>query len=293
MLHTITGKVALSALLFLLLITGLGFSSIQGSLAERRAIDLLTVATDQMLLHQQFLQVFNRTIAESINASARQEAKELAQAKLFFGLAVQAHDALNQLELRNAGVRSAPLSAQRAEVVGQLGRVLDQIEASMARGDELLFDGAVEMIEDIEADLDTLVAAQIAYTEQIIDANESELLGLISFAQIAVPVQFGLISLITAWAIWLLHQFIVQPVRLLAQSATAIGEGQLDQAIVTQGIDEIGTLQRALQQTAVNLGDREQAIKAYTGELQVALAEIEAGPRSRRSSLRKTPLSAR
>ncbi|NTV63611.1 MAG: HAMP domain-containing protein, partial [Oscillochloris sp.] len=53
----------------------------------------------------------------------------------------------------------------------------------------------------------------------------------------------------------------------LAAEPKAIGDGQLDLPIDTTGIDEIGQLQRALQQMAMDLRDREQVLLERTTQL--------------------------
>lgn len=276
MLRTITGKVTLTAILFLILIIALSVGSIQGSQSTKNVTNQLLATLNQATLHERFVQAFNRSIAESINAALAGDDDELAQAGMFLALAGSELDALNQFELRSSNMQTALLGERRAGIIYRLGLVLATITNAKADNDLDARGEVIEEIEEIEEELDLLVREQNQRLEQDGASNQAQINNLINFTQATVPFQFALVAASIAAAVWLLHRFIVRPIRILSQNATAIGEGKLEQLIQTNGIDEIGILQHALQQTAINIRAREQDIQANTRELQTALAEIKA-----------------
>jgi anti-anti-sigma regulatory factor/HAMP domain-containing protein len=82
-----------------------------------------------------------------------------------------------------------------------------------------------------------------------------------------------LVALLGGLLVWLIARYFSRPLRALAETATAIGQGQLDVPLPIRRGGEIGTLATAFQQMVVDLRAARAAVLEHQSTLETRVAD--------------------
>lgn len=267
-MRSITGKVLIGATVFL---AYLAFMAVQAVNANRHMSAALSQMTDTVLPEA--------TLNEHIELHLGRAVSDLRR-----GIYDRSPDALDTVAIQLAQTRKeidvlAQINPGEHDLLfmalsEQRQILLDQIEALRADATTVVADhnrpvstAQLAMLTQIEGDLEDLSSQRNDWLVQAANAHIQEVEALVHATDIAVPISYSALGLLTILMLWLLHRLIVQPVRILATVARAIGDGQLDQPIDTTGVDEIGQLQHAIRQMAADLRDHEQSLLERTAQV--------------------------
>ncbi|MBX0330565.1 response regulator [Oscillochloris sp. ZM17-4] len=268
MAHSITGKVMIGVGVFLAFLTLIAAQAVYGITITSEALSHLTrTVLPQVTLDGQFELRMLRATADISRVFYDRSPDELAIAQEQVALARQAMDALAQIEDGDADPLFAQLRARRLVLLGRAEALLAEAALLVDDHDATIAASQIDALEQMEVDLDDLIAQHSMQTAQAMSAGAREAEAPVRAARNAAPIGFGVIGLVAILVSWLFHIQIVRPVRALAGVATAIGAGQLDQDIDTSGVDEVGHLQLALRQMVMNLRDRERALMEHTAQI--------------------------
>jgi signal transduction histidine kinase/DNA-binding response OmpR family regulator len=242
--------------------------AVSGISLTAQALDHLAhTVLPQAALDEQFELHLMRTTAELSSTIYDRSPADLALAEAQLALAHKADNSLALIEADEADPLLAQLRVRRRELLGRAEALLADVAPLISTPSRPPSDPQIAQLEQIEADLDDLILQRNAQIAQAMGASASAVEAPVLAARVAAPVSFAAIGLVAILVVWLLHRLIVQPVRTLANVATEIGAGTLDQQIDTSGIDEIGRLQRDLLQMKTSLRDRERAHMEHTAQI--------------------------
>jgi anti-anti-sigma regulatory factor/HAMP domain-containing protein len=276
MLRTITGKVSLSLLLFLALLVGVALLSVRESLRITATTQHLGTATlAEAELNAEFMYHIGRTITELVSAAALHSTEELDEATEMLAEAQAVQGQFLALGADEHAHDHDDFNARRAQLLVALEEAAVGVGASLSAptADGLIL--LLEELEELEEEVEHLRADQRSSEQALAAADVADVVASTRMALITAPLQFLVIGLLSGLAVWLLHRFVVRPVRELAQVTGAIGAGQLDQPVPDGGIDEVGVLQGAIRQMVANLRRRDQQVAERTQEAQDALSALE------------------
>ncbi|NJN14906.1 MAG: HAMP domain-containing protein [Oscillochloris sp.] len=265
-MHSITTRVTAVIGAFLVLLAIIAFQAIYGVSKTAAAVDYLAESVlPQAAAYEQFdLQVV-RAVNELSNAHLGRSSEELAAAGLHIAqsrvllamLSESSWQAVDQPDSRIAAPRRVLLSRieQLHAAIGvELANPAIKSSAEVTRAS----------LEQIERECDLLIGRRRLFVSQTLADGAKAVVMPVRSALIAAPLGFLAIGVMAVAAVGLLHRQIVQPVRKLAEVATAIGQGQFTAPCISNRQDEIGDLQRALAQTAANLAERDRSLAAQT-----------------------------
>lgn len=276
MLGNLSAKVTLGVMLFFVALVAIATTSLHFSQVTAQATARLgTITLVEATLNEELIFRLARTMTEVVSAGAQLEPDELDEAEENLAASRAILAELTSLQIDHVDQSHAELNAQRLALIERLDEILAQLTAAIEAEDRAAVAELLEGLEEVDAAIEELIAVQT----RVIQSEATTAVALVEqnarAAGVAIPVQYTVLGLLAALASWLLHRMIVRPVRALASAATAVGEGRFDEVLAKDGIDEVGTLQRAFAVMVERLRERDQAVAAQMEETRHALDELE------------------
>lgn len=278
MLRTITQRVVVVMLSYLLLIALFALIMTTNIFANRRGVVHLTEHTlTEVDANGHFNTLLSRAIAEAVTYSRTGQPNDREQIE---GLLQEAQANLarintsitadNRLDLQGQSERLA-LQQRRSALFDQVRRYIGDLVRADTANDNGGVERALAALEQLEGeaeqlnkDADALFERDAATIAAAFDTStRRDLYGLM-----AALICFTLPS---AGAIWVLRRHIIGPVKTLAHSASVVTRGNLEQQIQITSQDEIGELQRAFNTMVHELREQRTAVETRSAELQHSL----------------------
>ncbi len=241
--------------------------------------DLFSLHTARALAETE---AFVRTRESTDEAEAREHLLEAhAQLRALEDLAL--HNLNEEEQVRHQTL----LRRQQDILAGSEQRILAVFQA-IATNDQERLTQTLEAIEETES----LFAELAEDTTALLDQDAALAIDTISKQNqqelFITPVGFVLLGLAALLALWLLHRFIVRPIRGLSAAARIVANGDFSHSIQVTSIDEIGELQTSFNQMVRDLaGQRSQVEEQQSAlgqraiELEQTLKELYASSRER------------
>lgn len=279
MLRTITLRVVIVMLGYLLLIALVALVMTTNIFANRRSVAHLTEHTlIEVDANGDFNTLLNRAVAEAATFSRTGQARDREQVEALLQGAQASLATLNTSIIANDRLdnqrHSERLAVQqrRSILFDQVRRYVTDLLRADAANDNVGVERALAALdqleeegEQLEQDAHTLFEYDVAaVTAAFASGTRRGLFGLAG--------ALTCFTLITAAAIWVLRRRVIEPIKALAHSASVITSGDLDQQIQVTSQDEIGALQHAFNMMIHDLRKQRAAIETRSAELQHSLA---------------------
>lgn len=276
MLRTLTGKVTIGVLTYIMILMVASIGSLQNAIVSQESTRQLAESTlIEATLNQALIFRLSRAVTELVSSGARLEAEEIAEARENLLLAREVLEDLIELQATEADADYTRIDRQRLTQIEYLEQEAERLEQAIDSADQPSVKEILEDLEDFDAEIEALIQAQDAVLLGEAETNIAAVKSRISTAQVIIPTQFFILGSIAALAAWLLHRFIVRPVRDLAKVAVAVGDGQFERRIPDNGIDEMGMLQGVFIQMMAKLRERDAAVTTQMAATRTALDELE------------------
>ncbi len=277
--RTLTKKVAVVALIVLVLITITAAFTIVQILSLRQTIDHVS---DDVIAQSQVSGEFNTYLTSAIS-----ELQTLTQDVGEFG-AVE--EALTEAQTNVATLdriltsgRYDPmmletyreLNDQRQSMIDALQRITERISADV-NNDAGSSEGLSIELQELEQNLARVnVIEQAALSREQINATERASLG-IQRALVGASVNVGIVIVVVLLALLLLNRSVVQPVRTLAATAQDFARGHFSEPVGITSNDEIGSLQHSFNIMADQISQQTRALTAQVAAAEAAQTKAEA-----------------
>jgi rsbT co-antagonist protein RsbR len=282
MLHSLTRKVTLAALVFLALIAGAAAVVLTNIVGLRGATThLAEETTTRIELIGDFNTNLTRAVLEGATYAHSQHEKDLDEGQEALAAAASNLAGLRELLERPEHVGTsveanyAPLEERRQALLTAVQQHFDQIVRAVAANDDSAIDrvlneldGFEDDAEQLEMDTDILLGEDIAQSAGAVTTSTQ-----LAIASVAGLV--GFLVLLLLLGVVLLQRQIVLPTRRLAQAADALAAGDREQLVRVTSNDEIGDLQRAFNSMVTTIQQQTASLEQQIAAAQAARAEAE------------------
>jgi rsbT co-antagonist protein RsbR len=282
MLRTLTRKVTLAALVFLILIVAAAafvLTNIVG--LARDTTHLADETTARIELIGDFNTNLTQVALEAASYARSQREKDLDEGQEALAAAASNLAGLKELLERpeHAGTSAehdyAPLEERQQALLASVQQHFDEIVRSVAVNDDLAVDRALNELDALEDDAERLEADVDTVLEQDIAQSAGAVTTSTRLAIASVSGLVGLVVLLLLLAMVLLQRQIVLPTRRLAQAVDAITAGERQHLVRVTSNDEIGDLQRAFNTMATTIQQQTASLEQEVAAAQAARAEAE------------------
>lgn len=296
---TLTRKVGAIAVLYLVLVIGLAIPTFTSTL---RTQQLLTYMSHDLLEEVYLVGNYNthlqRIMTESISYAYTREEEEYDEAtetlavldEIVMSLETTHHSPGGEYTVHTPS--HAIISSDWADLVDSARHIVADLDtltrADAPRAAAIETGEATEDLEERREALSIEAAAHVTQMRALTTQQQAQQ-QFITLASVGGSV--GGILVLTIVGLWLLEGRIVQPVRRLAQSARAVADGDLEQAVPVTSQDEIGRLQQAFNTMVQQLRHQTHDLEAQYANAAGALQDAEAPATRPRPPANKPPHS--
>ena len=289
MLRTLTRKVILAAVVFLVLLGLATAFAITNIRIVSSAVDHLGEDTiEQVKLSNEFNTDLFRAMAEALSFTYTHEPSDHDDAQHELSDARTILATLDTLETKpdpyaaDVGAARRELQVRRVALFNALQPRIEDLLRAVDTNDAAAINNALNVLNQHQQEVEQFEEETGVLADRSIAAATDVTRVLIQRALVGAGVSFGLFALLILLVVIGLRRGIIRPVAMVATAADAVAGGNLDQTLRVTSGDEIGALQQAFNQMVGRLrGARQEAdeqrqiIAARAAELERTLAELQ------------------
>jgi signal transduction histidine kinase/CheY-like chemotaxis protein len=237
--------------------------------------------TQRVALSLRFSGSLSRALSEAQSFAQSGSDEELSQAQKGLEEARAHFDALGELGVQDADDNPelanelAQLQQGRAKLLSEAQLEIEALTRAVKANDDTVIEEMPDVMERIEGELDRLDADTDALLTRDLNLSTSAVAAHARQGVYSVAGLGGLVMLLFLLAQLMLRRQVVRPIALVAQAASEVAGGDLDQTVEVTNNDEIGTLQQGFNTMVGSLRDQRAALELHAANLTQAMTEAQ------------------
>jgi signal transduction histidine kinase/CheY-like chemotaxis protein len=282
MLRTLTHKVTLVGAVFLTVTAIAAALTLASTYAIEEVTNHLATGTTQRVASSlRFSASFSRALGEAQSFAQSGSEEEQEEAQLALEEARAQLGTLSELAAQEAGdnpeldAALVQLQHNRTELLDRAQQDIEALLLAVETHDAAVIAEMPETMEELEGQLDQLDADTDALLARDLNLSTGAVTTHIRRGIYSVAGLVGLVILLFLLAQIMLRRQIVRPITMVAQAASEVAGGDLDQTVQVTNTDEIGSLQQAFNTMVRSLREQRAALEQHATNLAQAATEAQ------------------